>query len=161
MRLPLWPLLCLLSLPAQADTDIFNLTGPERTAFGAQVRALLLDEPELVQPVFAPPYAGAYDDNVRADTTLLQDLETELLGGAEIAIFVGENCADCAAAVAELEDISMASGTTFTHHDTRDADAAKLAELLEVDELPFYVMRDRILRGHMPAVVLTRYLTQP
>ena len=67
-----------------------------------------------------------------------------------IALFVGPECADCATARTELE----ALGHTVALHDTRDPAAAALHEALALEDLPAYVMSDRLIRGHMPAFVL-------
>ncbi len=153
--------LVLLAAPVAADTDIFSLTGAERRAFQAEVRALLLDEPEIVRKALAPPpyQGGVYAEAAAADLDTLNTLKSQVLSGAKIALFVGEGCEDCARAIEELQVISETIGQEFILHDISDPAVAKVAATLEMDDLPFYVMSDRILRGWMPAMVLTRYLS--
>jgi hypothetical protein len=151
----------LAASPALGESDIAALTPAERAAFGAEVRALLLAEPEIVQAAMNPPAPDVYGDAARADIVLLESIAPQVLEGADIALFTGPDCPDCEAAVAELDAISKASGATFIHHDATDGAMSKLIALLEMDVLPFYIMSDRVLRGHMPAVVLERYLTKP
>ena len=73
-------------------------------------------------------------------------------------MFTGDDCADCGRAVAELEAITDTYDITFTHHMMYDPASAALAAQLGMTDPPFYVMADRILRGHMPDIVLRRYL---
>ena len=76
--------------------------------------------------------------------------------GERIALFVGPDCADCAAARAELDSL----GHPVALHDTGDPAAASLHDALALEDLPAYVMADRLIRGHMPAFVLERYLSE-
>lgn len=147
---------------AIADTDLGALTPAERAAFHTEVRALLLEEPGIVGDALAgPDYAGAaYREAADSDLALLEALAPQVLGEAEIALFVAPDCGECAAAVAELRDISKTSGATFTLHDMSDPQARALAQKLGLDDAPFYVLPRMILRGHMPPVVLTRYLSK-
>ncbi len=152
----------LTAAPLWAGSDLNALSPAERIAFGAEVRALLLDEPEIVQRAMQPPDYGAaaYRDEADADMALLETMRQEVLAGTDIALFVRGGCADCDAAKAELEEISKATGATFILHNLNEPGFARITEALELDEAPFYIMADRVLRGHMPAVVLTKYLTQ-
>lgn len=159
MRLPL--LLCALAFPVSAQSDFSNLSSAERAALGSEIRALLLDEPELVADAMAGPDYGAeaYLDEARADLDLLAALSDQVLQGANIAIFTAPDCGDCARAIGELQLISESSSATFTQHDMSSVAGAALAFKLGMTDAPFYVMSDRILRGHMPEVVLRKYLT--
>lgn len=73
-----------------------------------------------------------------------------------IALFVGPGCADCARARTELQ----ALGHPVALHDTGAPASAALHEALALEDLPAYVMSDRLIRGHMPAFVLERYLSE-
>ncbi|WP_288960314.1 disulfide bond formation protein DsbA [uncultured Sulfitobacter sp.] len=151
---------CVAAFPVAAQTDFGALTHAERRALGEEVRALLLAEPELAAPAVAPRnYAAeAYQEKAQADLALISSLTDQVLAGAPIALFTGDDCADCDRALAELEAITDAYAITFTHHMMSDPASAALAAQLGMTDPPFYVMADRILRGHMPDIVLRRYL---
>ena len=151
---------CVAAFPVAAQTDFGALTHAERRALGEEVRALLLAEPELAAPAVAPRnYAAeAYQEKAQADLALISSLTDQVLAGAPIALFTGDDCADCGRALAELEAITDTYGIIFTHHMMSDPASAALAAQLGMTDPPFYVMADRILRGHMPDIVLRRYL---
>ena len=157
---------CVAAFPVAAQTDFGALTHAERRALGEEVRALLLAKPELAAPAVAPrTYAAeAYQEKAQADLALITSLTDQVLAGAPIALFTGDDCADCAdcadcdRALAELEAIADAYAITFTHHMMSDPASVALAAQLGMTDPPFYVMADRILRGHMPDIVLRRYL---
>ncbi|HAR83805.1 MULTISPECIES: disulfide bond formation protein DsbA [Sulfitobacter] len=151
---------CVAAFPVAAQTDFGALTHAERRALGEEVRALLLAEPELAAPAVAPRnYAAeAYQEKAQADLALISSLTDQVLAGAPIALFTGDDCADCGRALAELEAITDIYSITFTHHMMSDPASAALAAQLGMTDPPFYVMADRILRGHMPDIVLRRYL---
>ena len=155
-------LLCALALPAAAQSDFARLSTAERIALGAEVRALLLAEPDIVGAAMAGPdyTANAYQDEARADLDLLAALSDQVLQGADIAIFTATDCAECGIALSELQTISDSSKATFIDHNMSSIEGAALASKLGMTDAPFYVMTDRILRGHMPEIVLRRYLTQ-
>lgn len=151
---------CVAAFPVAAQTDFGALTHAERRALGEEVRALLLAEPELAAPAVAPRnYAAeAYQEKAQADLALISSLTDQVLAGAPIALFTGDDCADCDRAVAELKAITDTYNISFTHHMMSNPASAALAAQLGMTEPPFYVMADRILRGHMPDIVLRRYL---
>ena len=151
---------CVAAFPVAAQTDFGALTHAERRALGEEVRALLLAEPELAAPAVAPRnYAAeAYQEKAQADLALISSLTDQVLAGAPIALFTGDDCADCGRALAELEAITDTYSIIFTHHMMSDPASAALAAQLGMTDPPFYVMADRILRGHMPDIVLRRYL---
>lgn len=151
---------CVAAFPVAAQTDFGALTHAERRALGEEVRALLLAEPELAAPAVAPRnYAAeAYKEKAQADLALIASLTDQVLAGAPIALFTGDDCADCDPALAELIAITDTYNITFTHHMMSDPASAALAAQLSMTDPPFYVMADRILRGHMPDIVLRRYL---
>ena len=145
---------------AVADTDLLDLTAAERAAFGQEIRSLLRDEPEIVGHALNPPspVAQAMRQDIDDDLELIARLAPGILAGHDIALFVGPDCGTCDRATSELKEISKDYGTTFILHDTHDKDAITLARQLGMDDLPFYVLPDMILRGHIPQVVLPRYL---
>lgn len=151
---------CVAAFPVAAQTDFGALTHAERRALREEVRALLLAEPELAAPAVAPrTYAAeAYQEKAQADLALISSLADQVLAGAPIALFTGDDCADCDRAVAELKAITDTYNISFTHHMMSDPASAALAAQLGMTDPPFYVMADRILRGHMPDIVLRRYL---
>ncbi|WP_289084678.1 disulfide bond formation protein DsbA [uncultured Sulfitobacter sp.] len=151
---------CVAAFPVAAQTDFGALTHAERRALGEEVRALLVAEPELAAPAVAPRNydAEAYEEKAQADLALIASLTDQVLAGAPIALFTGDDCADCDRAVAELKAITDTYNITFTHHMMSDPASAVLAAELGMTDPPFYVMADRILRGHMPDIVLRRYL---
>jgi len=148
------------AFPVAAQTDFGALTHAERRALGEELRALLLAEPELAAPAVAPrTYAAeAYQEKAQADLALIASLTDQVLAGAPIALFTGDDCADCDRALVELDAITDTYGITFTHHMMSDPASAALAAKLGMTDPPFYVMADRIVRGHMPDIVLRRYL---
>ena len=151
-----------MAFPAVAQTDFSAMTQAERTAFGAEVRALLMDEPKLAADAMAGPnYAAeAYRDEADADLALLNDLSAAVLEGSSIALFIAPDCLACVDAERELDDISKRYDIKFKIHDMSNPATFALAERLGIGEAPFYVMPTMILRGHIPDIVLVRYLTK-
>ncbi|WP_088625491.1 hypothetical protein [Oceanicola sp. 22II-s10i] len=113
---------------SQAAAEGLPLTIDERAAFRAEVRALLLDEPELIlraldgaepepaAPVPAPP-APDYADEIARDQQIIRDEAYWLFSQTDrgfgsswprltIAVFMAGNCADCAAALSDLIDLT-------------------------------------------------------
>jgi len=146
---------------AQAGTDIFALTEKERAIFRAEVRELLLDEPDIVARAMRPksPVAEQTLQQVEDDLTLLSQLHDDILQAADIALFIGPDCDTCQRALDELRNLSDSSGSTFILHDTSNPATLALSNRLGMDIVPFYVMPKMILRDHMPAVVLEKYLS--
>mgnify|MGYP005992464865 CR=1 FL=1 len=160
MRLAL--IFCALALPVGAQTDIGNLTPQERASFAEEMRAFLMAEPDLVARALAPRnYAAeAYQQKADDDRAMLDRLSAQVLSGADVALFVDRDCAECDAARVELRAFSDRYGTTFTLHDMADPEGAALAEKLGMTDAPFYVLPDMILRGQMPVIVLGKYLNR-
>ncbi|RKF15152.1 disulfide bond formation protein DsbA [Roseovarius spongiae] len=151
----------IAALPlAAAATDFTALSDAERAAFRAEVRAALLAHPEIVARALEQrnPVQSAYRQQIDDDLSLLGRIAPEILAGRDIALFVGSDCADCADAIRELEAFSEAFGATFILRDMADAQGRAWAEALELDGAPFYVLTDMVLRGHMPPIVLGKYL---
>ena len=152
-------LVALLAAPVAAAEGL-PLDPADRAAFGAEVRALLLDEPQIVARALTPaaPAAAQMAERIEEDLSVLDRLGPPVLAGHDIALITGPDCADCAAAATDLEAMSKQYGTTFTQRDISDPAAAQLAEAMGVEDLPVYVLPRMILQGHIPTVVLTRYL---
>jgi len=161
----------LLSLIAGALTALPLRAGPtlSRPPLGEAIREVLIETPELLAPVLAPeePAIDLYADEVTRDLDLLAREAPRLFArglpgfGPEaaapvIAFFTASECPDCAQAEAELRALSSRLGLRVSRFD-KERDAA-LAARLGLDLAPSYVMRDRLLRGAMPVIVLERYL---
>lgn len=159
---------CLsVALQARADTPAF--TPQDRAALGAEIRRLLLDEPELVTRALTPP--SAYEQAVSDDIARLDRLAPRLFDPAHegfgpataerrIALFTAEDCADCDRAAADLRTMAEPHDLRVTLFRLSDQDAAALAAELELTDLPAYVLPRMMLQGHIPPVVLERYLTR-
>lgn len=92
-----------------------DLSDAARADFGAEVRALLLDEPEIVRRALEagqPDAAGIYADEAAADTARLDAEAARLFArtafgfGAEtpdriLVLFLAADCPDCARALDE------------------------------------------------------------
>ena len=78
-----------------------------------------------------------------------------------MALFTSDDCAACSDAVRELSSLTRTYGLTFIQHNIDTPQTAAWAAQLGLDEAPFYVLPNMILRGHMPAVVLQKYLRKP
>lgn len=158
----LWP-----GLPVQADT--LALSPQDRAALGVEIRRLLLDEPELVARALTPP--SAYEQAVTDDITRLERLAPRLFdpardgfgpatAGSRIALFITDDCADCDRATADLRALAASHDLRVTLFRLSDPDAAALAAELELADMPAYVLPQMMLQGHIPPVVLERYLTR-
>ncbi|MFU8863580.1 MAG: disulfide bond formation protein DsbA [Rhodobacterales bacterium] len=146
------------------------LSSAERAALGAEIRALLLDEPEIVEQALNPP--SAYEEAVSADRARLDALAPRLFapeqtgfGDADaalrIAFFTAEDCAECDQALADLRDLAETHDlrvTLFAMDD--DGPDAALAAELGLEQAPSYVLPDMMMQGHIPQVVLERYLAR-
>jgi len=156
-----------LALPAQAD-PLFDPAG--RAVLGAEIRALLLDEPDLIDRIVNPP--SAFAQAVSADISRLDTLAPRLFdagvegfgpaGAAlQIALFIRKDCTDCAQAEADLLALQADHDLRVTLHRFDDnGPGAALAEALELSQAPSYVLPDMMIQGHMPPIVLKRYLSR-
>jgi len=150
-----------------------GLAGPRqsRDALGEAIRAVLIDTPALLTPLRTPAPENVLPDlyaaDVARDLDLLAREAPHLFGpglpgfGPEqatpsLAFFAAPDCPDCAGAETELRALADRLGLRVNRFDmVRDA---ALAARLGLDMAPSYEMRDRLLRGAMPAIVLERYL---
>ena len=156
---------------AAAPAPVAALDAASRAVLGGEIRQVLSNDPGLVAPVLAAPPSPAapYRDHVARDLATIAGLSDRLFApdrpgfgprGAPvvIALFTRAGCAACARAEAELRRLAEATGLRANVFDI-DA-AGDMAARLGLDTAPSYVMADRMLRGHMPAVVLERYLRE-
>ena len=150
----------LAALAGGAQAQGLDLTARERAAFRAEVRAFLMDEPALLRRAFEGASVASSEMSAHAadDLATLQRLGPPLLDGADIALVTAANCQTCNRAKAELFDLSRDYGAAFTLHDRTETAALALAQALEIDTVPFYVLPGMVVRGHVPPVVLRRYL---
>lgn len=160
-----------LALAANAaGAEGLDLTPAERAAFGAEIRALLLDEPDLVRPISgtvpraAPVPTPGYDDEIAADLDLIA-AHSAALFDPEGAILLGPPGAPVAFAsfaapgsdtAAMLDDYARSRGIAIALRDP--ATHGDLMQALGLDTVPSHVFADLMVRGDVPAIVLDRYL---
>ncbi len=169
LGLPLAAGLFLWGAAAPAQTDFRDLTPTERAIFQSQIREALLGLPRHLLPDAPPPQIDILGDAVQQDLTRLSDSRAALFapdlpgfGPADatmtVALFTAQDCPDCAAAeadlrrLAETRDLRVTLLDIDTHRD--------LAQALQIDLAPSYVLPDMMLRGHIPLIVMERYLPQ-
>ena len=168
-------LLAVMAAPAQSDPQAGPQSDPvfsaaERAALGAEIRAVLLDHPGIVDQALNPP--SSYRQAVNADIDRLRTLAPHLFDPAQdgfgagnaarhIALFLRDDCEDCTRAVADLRAITQTHDLRVTlHHLDDNGPGAALAARLELTEAPSYVLPGMMLQGHIPPIVLERYLTR-
>ncbi|WP_135505299.1 disulfide bond formation protein DsbA [Roseovarius aestuariivivens] len=158
MRL-IWAAALTAALPAWAETDFTRLSEAERAIFHAEIRAALLDVPQLLPDappvVIADPYAEAVESDL---ARIAAHRDVLFAGGAKLALIVAEGCPDCRRAETELYDISESYGVTFTRLVIGEHD--NLLRDLGLEQVPAYVFEDRMFQGWMPVPVLERYLAE-
>ncbi len=143
--------------PVLAQTDLTDLTAPERAVFGAEIRALLLDDPQIVAHALDGP--SPYAEAVNSDLAqIAAHRETLFADGAALAIITGPECSACATAMDELRALSDELGITFSQIDS--GEHAGMIAALGLESVPSYVLPDMMVRGHVPPIVLRRYLTR-
>ncbi len=159
-----------LAGPAAAGTDFSDLSPSERAILGQEIRAVLLTLPELLPrdaPGAVPEAAEPYADEIDSDLARLKAHEKALFGPAlpgfgprdaaqTIALFTRPDCEACTRAEADLRALAQRFDLRVTILDM-DENAA-LADSLQLDMAPSYVFPNQMLRGHIPAIVLERYL---
>jgi glutaredoxin len=167
---PLVAGLLALAAPATgAETDFTDLTAMERAVFHAEIREALLGLPELpdLPDRMAPAPIDPYADAVENDLALIKAQAGRLFApglpgfgptdtAQTIALLTRPACPDCSRAEAELRELARTHDLRVTLIDIMQN--PDLAQALELDLAPSYVLPDMMLRGHMPAVVLDRYL---
>lgn len=112
--------LLLAAAPAGAF-DPAALSDADRAAFRAEVRALLLDEPEIVTRALTP--GPSYAEEAARDTALLDgvaralhadpaDYATGPAEGTPLVVFLPAACAGCADTLAQLRALAEENGAT-------------------------------------------------
>ncbi|WP_136441530.1 hypothetical protein [Pacificoceanicola onchidii] len=102
---------------------------------------------------------------IAAESPWLFARRSDTLGpvGSPVAVvlFTAPDCGSCAAAEAELEALAYDIGIGATIMSTEDgAFVAAGMGRLSLDLTPSYVTRNTLIRGHIPAFVLQRYLAE-
>lgn len=157
-----------LAASAQAETDFTRLTPQERRIFHNEIRAVLLTVPQLL-PLAPPPPADPYAGAIASDLARIKAHADALFAPAlpgfgpadakrTIALFTTPDCPDCTLAEADLRDLATRHDLRVTLLDMKEN--SDLAKALDLDLAPSYVFPDKMLRGHMPAIVLDRYLSE-
>lgn len=160
---------CLLALSLDAAAQ--DAAPQSRTPLGEAIREALIATPEVLTGITgaAPAPIDLYAEDAARDLDLLDRAAPRLFdpkhpaigpegASIRIAIFTRDDCPVCADAMADLRGLADRLGFRATVLDI--ADHAGLARDLGLDMAPSYVMRDRMLRGAMPAIVLERYLEE-
>lgn len=151
-----------LAAPAAAS-ELAEMPPAQRAAFEAELRAAILANGDVIAEALAGPQPARSEmqQYIADDLSLLDRLAPTLLEGNDIALFIAEGCAGCADAAQELDDLAKTYEIDFILHDLASPEAKAWAEDLGLSEAPFYVLPNMILRGHMPQVVLQKYLSNP
>lgn len=150
--------------PMVADTSFESLTPTERAILRAEIRALLLFDPEIVQNALTPP-PNLYADDIADDLSLIRAHETALFGenaagfgpkaaAVTLAVFIAPDCPDCDATLADLRALADTMSLRITLHDI----SGETARALLLDVAPSYVLPKMMIRGAMPAALLARYI---
>ena len=141
----------------------------ERAAFGQELRNALIADPEPVRRALNPPQPSIYQDDIDDDRARLQaaagtlfDPTTTRIGSPEaekvLALFLTPDCPDCDKAKADLVRLAETIDLRINFFDL-EKDAA-LAGRIGVDMAPSYILPRMIVRGHVPAAVIAKYLTR-
>jgi len=158
---PLVTAALLLLAPHAGGAEGLELSPSERAAFGAEIRALLLDEPEIVARALRAPDPYAADiasdlDLIAAHAVRLFDPAAGTVIGAatgpvRLTVFTDtpvRAAADLAPLLADRPTLRIL---------IRPPDAGLMAAL-GLDITPAYILPDRMIRGDVPPALLTRYL---
>lgn len=120
LRILLAPLALLLlaaAQPALAQTDIGNMTPEERAAFGAEVRAYLLENPEVLMEAIQILEERRQQQTAETDRKLVAEYADELFadedsyvagnpeGDVTVVEFLDYNCPYCKRAHPEVEQM--------------------------------------------------------
>ncbi|MDX1782183.1 MAG: hypothetical protein R3256_12825 [Thalassovita sp.] len=161
-------LAALLAGPSFADgPSLFS--AEERAAFGQELRNALMDDPEPVRRALNPPRPSIYRDEIDNDRARLQAAAGQLfdpaatrIGSPEaekmLALFLRPDCPDCDKAKSDLAQLADTIDLRVTFFDMEED--ADLAAGIGVDMAPSYVLPRMIVRGHVPAAVIAKYLSK-
>lgn len=159
-----WAVCLQAASPVLAETDLATLSAAEQAAFGAELRQFLSDEPEVISDALSRLTAPGYAEAASADRGLIARHAAALFGpdlpgfGAAnapvtLALLTASDCPACRAAEADLRALAETQPIRVTL-----IDDPALAEKLGLDLLPAYIFSDMMVRGHVPPVVIERYL---
>jgi len=161
--------LLLALLPALATAQGLDLDPDQRKAFGAALRATLLENPEIVAEALSratDPAPQLYAEDIAADLTLIDRHADQLFSpeGARVIgitgpIALASFAAPGSPADQELAALAEAHAIRIALRDPADHPA--LVAALGLDMMPAHVFPDRIVQGDIPATLLQRYLPQP
>jgi protein-disulfide isomerase len=130
--------LALMLCATAATGEGLDLSPEERAAFGAEVRALLLDEPQIVGRALGigpvDPFAG-YADEAARDAALLAESAAALTDdpgdwregpadGLPLVSFLPPACDGCADLLADLRATATATGARLVVKDVPEPEAA-------------------------------------
>lgn len=167
-------LLALLLAGAGGAAAQLDLTPAQRAAFGAELRALLLEEPEIVDRALSGPYAEAdpYAEAVADDLSLIARHAAALFdapadrtlgaGPVWMVAFVDPASAAGMAALAQLDRVAAQHPGIAVRHVTTghvvagEGPTAQLLQTLGLTLLPGFVTRHALIRGDVPDIVLLR-----
>lgn len=147
------------ALSAPASAEGLDLTPAQRAAFRAEIRALLLDEPQIVARALRGP--DPYAEEIRSDLDLIgahadrlftSNLLLGRTGPVAFAVFTPPESPLRAA----LDDFATSRDLRIALHDP--ARSGTLMQALTLDSVPSYVFPEVMVRGDVPTVVLDRYL---
>ncbi|MEC3862186.1 hypothetical protein VK792_12905 [Mesobacterium sp. TK19101] len=141
----------------------------DRAALGAELRALLTEEPDIVAKALSgpSPYQDAIADDlalIGREAAILFDPARDGFGPAgrpALVMFTASDCASCATAERDLSALAEAGAlrVAVIRVDETPKDAALMGRL-GLDLLPSYVLPDMMVRGDVPVFVLQRYLNR-
>ncbi|ETX16519.1 NADH dehydrogenase subunit N [Roseivivax halodurans JCM 10272] len=170
-------LVAMMSAVPAGAAEVIADSLEETAALGEELRELFHLEPELVGPALGsdPGLAteiaqGLYADEIASDLARIEgeaaalfSRDRPLIGAADgpvkIALLVGQDCPDCAAAERDLDELAQRVQIAATVIDvSQKPEDRAMMERLTLDMVPAYVMADKMIRGHMPTIVLERYL---
>ena len=156
--------------PAQSLQELLQDPAQKR-AFQRALHQLFMDEPQLLVPPSLPA-PRSFAAHAARDKALLKGLGPQLFapGAAamgpkdapvKLAVLMGAPCPSCPQARAELGALAQAGAVRIYTHDP--ATSRKLAAQLGLEtgptaQWPVYVFHDMVVRGHVPPIVLDRYI---
>jgi protein-disulfide isomerase len=142
-----------------------DLTEAERAAFGAEVRALLLDEPEIVGQALSP--GPSYAEEAAKDAALLDELAADLYrdpadfaegpeDGTPLVAFLPPACDSCPDLLEDLRALAQANAATrlivkdFPASPQVDPQAARFLTAVLKDLGPAYWKEARTALSGLP-----------
>ena len=151
----------LLLAPQLGSADGLDLTPSQRAAFGAEIRALLLDEPGIVARALQAP--DPYAAEIASDLGLIAR-HRDALFDASTGTVIGASSGPITLTVfTETPDATRAALAPLTQGRPalriliRPPEPALMAAL-GLDITPAHVLPDRMIRGDVPAALIARYL---